>query len=170
MRDYALVAFVVASLPVGLFVPYYSLLVYAWISYMYPHMYTWSFGQFFPSAKLTALATVFGAIIKRDGDLRPLRRPESIAMMVLFACFTVSTFFAIQPEQAWGRWQDVSKLIIMALVSSVLLTTQQRMRFFLIVIALSLGFYGIKGGIWSILGGGEQRVGGAGTSSVAANN
>jgi probable O-glycosylation ligase (exosortase A-associated) len=171
MRDYALVGFILASLPVGLFIPFYALLVYAWISYMYPHMYTWSFGQTFPSAKLMALVAIFGAAINKDGDFRPLRRPESIAMMLLFVCFTVSTFFAIQPEQAWSRWQDVSKLVIMALVSSVLLTTQKRMRIFLIVVALSLGgFYGIKGGIWSVVSGGQEKVGGAGTSTIAANN
>ena len=58
MRDYLLVGFVVASVPIGLLVPYYALLVYAWISYMYPQMYVWGFGQTFPSAKLMACAAV----------------------------------------------------------------------------------------------------------------
>jgi probable O-glycosylation ligase (exosortase A-associated) len=170
LRDFALIGFIVASVPVGLLVPYYSLLVYAWISYMYPHMYTWSYAQTFPSAKLTALVAIFGTLINREGDLRPLRRPENIAMIVLFACFTMSSFFAIQPERAWAKWQDVSKLIAMAVLASILLTTRLRLRLFLLVIALSLAFYGVKGGIFTILGGGEQMVGGAGTSVLAANN
>src|SRR5215813_7471778 len=117
MRDYLLVGFVVASAPVGLLVPYYTLLVYSWISYMYPHMYAWSFGQTFPSAKLMAAATIGGLFIKRDGDISPLRRPEIIAMMLLLVCFTISTIFAVYPADAWDRFKDVSKLIIIALVS-----------------------------------------------------
>ena len=68
MRDYLLVGFVLASLPIGFFRPYYALLVYSWFSYMYPNMYTWSFAQYFPSAKLTAMTAVAGAVITRDGN------------------------------------------------------------------------------------------------------
>src|SRR5690349_7869104 len=104
MRDYLLVAFVVASVPVGLVLPYYALLVYAWISYMYPQMYTWSFGQTFPSAKLMACTAMIGALIRRDLDFAPLRRPGMIAMVLLALWFTVSTLFAIYPDDAWARW------------------------------------------------------------------
>src|SRR5437762_11163520 len=155
MRDFALVAFIVASLPVGMFVPFYALLVYAWISYMYPQMYAWSFAQYFPSAKLMAGAAVLGILIRRDVDLAPVRRPETIAMILLLVCFTISTVFAVYPVDAWERWQDVSKLIVMALVASVLLTTQQRMRYFLLVVAFYLGFYGIKGCLFRLANGGE---------------
>src|SRR5262245_6065113 len=116
MRDYVLLAIVFASLPVGLFVPYYGLLVYAWFSYMYPHTLTWSFARHFPSAKLMACATIAGALLTQDIDIRPLRRPETILMILLFICFTVSTALAIYPEIAWVKWQDVSKVIVMALV------------------------------------------------------
>jgi probable O-glycosylation ligase (exosortase A-associated) len=170
MRDFALVAFVLASFPVGLLVPYYGLLVYTWVSYMYPHMYAWSFGRAFPSAKLMVCATIVGAVVRRDFDFAPLRRPAMAAMMLLLAWFTLTTVVAIYPERAWPRWEETSKVILMALVSAVLLTTRQRLRFFLIVVAFSLGFYGIKGGIFSLVTGGTQMVGGAGTSVVASNN
>jgi probable O-glycosylation ligase (exosortase A-associated) len=170
MRDYLLVGFVVASVPIGLLVPYYALLVYAWISYMYPQMYVWGFGQTFPSAKLMACAAVGGAVLKRDMDLEPLRRPPMIVMMLLMVWFTVTTLFAIYPDDAWTEWQGVCKVVIMALVSSVFLTTQRRLRLFLIVVTFALGFYGIKGGLFSLATGGEQMVGGAGSSVVAGNN
>jgi len=170
MRDYALVAFVLVSFPIGLLMPFYALLVYAWISYMYPHMYVWDFGKTFPSAKLMVFATIVGALVRRDIDLAPLRRPAMIVMTLVLAWFTMTTLVAIRPDLAWPRWGEVAKVLLMGFVSSVLLTTKQRLRWFLIVVALSLGFYGIKGGIFSIATGGVQMVGGAGSSIIAANN
>jgi putative inorganic carbon (hco3(-)) transporter len=170
MRDYLLAVFLLASVPVGLVRPFYGLLVYAWVSYMYPQMYMWSFAQYLPGAKLMAGATIAGAVIKGDIDVAPLRRPEMVAMMLLLLCFSVSTVLSTNPELAWPKWQEVSKVVVMGLVSSVFLTTQRRLRLFLIVVAFSLGFYGVKGGLFSVITGGTNMVGGAGTSVLAANN
>src|SRR5262245_17487351 len=170
MRDYVLVAFVVASLHIGLLMPFYGLTVYTWLSFMYPNMLTWSFGLRFPSAKLTALATFAGVVLTRSGDTAPLRTRETAMMLFLWITFTVSTLFAINSEWAWDKWQEVSKLIIMALVSATLLTTRKRLRVFLLVIGLSIGFYGLKGGLFSMGTSGEQRVWGPGTSIIGANN
>ena len=38
MRDFVVVGFVFAGLPVALLQPYYGLLLYSWVSYMYPHL------------------------------------------------------------------------------------------------------------------------------------
>ena len=83
--------------------------------------------------------------------------------------YGISSYSRVSTD-AWPRYQDVVKVLFMALVSAVLLTTQKRMRYFLIVVALSLAFYGIKGGLFSFANGGEYMVGGAGTSTVAGNN
>src|SRR5215475_7757726 len=110
MRDYILVAFVVASVPVGLILPYYALLVYAWVSYMYPQMYTWSFAQSFPCARLMASTAIVAAFVKRDLDFTPLRRGAMVVMMLLLGWFTLTTVFALYPDDAWLRWQEVFKV------------------------------------------------------------
>src|SRR5437016_507926 len=118
MRDYFVVLVFVASLPVALVRPYFGILVYAWISYMYPHQLAWSFAQTFPGAKLTAIAALAGTFFRREGDSAPLFKRESIAMVFVWFTFTVSTFFSVHPDDAWIKWQDVSKLILMALLTS----------------------------------------------------
>src|SRR5207253_1536403 len=58
----------------------------------------------------------------------------------------------------------------MSLLASVLLTDRTRARQFLLVIAVSLGFYGFKGGLFGLTTGGHFMVLGPGDSIIGANN
>jgi putative inorganic carbon (hco3(-)) transporter len=170
MRDYVVIAVVLASLPIGLFRPFYGLLAYAWISYMYPHELAWSFAQTFPVAKLSALSVVGGLLFSPVGNIGALRQKENICMLLLWCTFTISSVFAIYPDRAWYHWQDSSKLIAMSLLASMLLRDRTRVRQFVLVIAFSLGFYGFKGGLFGITTGGQYMVLGPGDSIIGANN
>src|SRR3989441_10670609 len=117
MRDYVIIAVVLASLPIGLFRPFYGLLAYAWISYMYPHQLAWSFAQTFPVAKLSALSVMGGLLFSPTGNIAAIRQRENIAMLLLWCTFTLSSVFAIYPDRAWAHWQDASKLIVMSLLA-----------------------------------------------------
>src|SRR5262245_223828 len=100
MRDYVLVAFLVASFPVALVRPFYGLLVYTWISFMYPHMLAWSFAQTFPAAKLAVFSFVAGTIMNRTGDSAPLRTRETVTLIGLWCTFGISSIFAFYPSDA----------------------------------------------------------------------
>src|SRR5215831_14127709 len=170
MRDYFIVFIIVASVPIGLLRPYLGFLAYCWVSYMYPHMLAWSFAQNFPGAKLTAITAITSTLFNREGSLSPLGKRESIAMLLFWAMITISTALAVYPSAAWLRWQDVSKLIVMGLLAAVLLNSQQRIKYFLLLVAFSIGFYGIKGGIFSVKSGGDAMIWGPGTSIISSNN
>jgi probable O-glycosylation ligase (exosortase A-associated) len=170
MRDYIVIAVVLGSLPIGLIRPFYGLLAYAWISYMYPHELTWSFARTFPVAKLSALSVMAGLVFSPAGNIGAIRQRENISMLLLWCTFTISSAFALYPDQAWYQWQDTSKLIVMSVIASMLLQDRQRVRQFLLVIALSLGFYGFKGGLFGLATGGTEMVLGPGNSIIGANN
>jgi probable O-glycosylation ligase (exosortase A-associated) len=170
VRDYILVALFLVTLPLGIFQPYYGVLIYAWISYMYPHQLAWSFVQTLPVAKVAAASATLGLVIRRNGSFDALRRRECITMLALLLVFTLSSVFALERELAWTRWEDLAKIILMSLVTAMLLTERKRLRVFILVVALSLAFYGIKGGIFSLLTGGEFLVWGPGNSVIAGNN
>jgi putative inorganic carbon (HCO3(-)) transporter len=169
MRDFLFIIAILASLPAGVFYPYYGILVYTWVTYMYPHLLTWSF-QNLPVAKWTAMAVLAGTVARGAINTAPLRTRETFLMMLLWCTFTLSTLFALNPVPAWDKWKDVSKLIVMAVVTSMLLTDQKRMRYFLLVVGLSLGFYGFKGGLFSLANGGELSVWGPSPSLLYGNN
>lgn len=170
MRDYLLAVVIIASLPIGIFRPFYGALLYAWISYMNPHLLAWSFVRTWPVAKIAGISTLIGATFQRDGDSRPLREPESVLMIVLFLIFTFSSIFSFYPNLAWSGWFNMGKIILMSLLTSTLLTDQKRLRYFFLVVGFSLGFYGIKGGLFGLATGGEQMVWGPGDSIIGANN
>jgi putative inorganic carbon (HCO3(-)) transporter len=170
MRDYLIVALVLLSLPIGLLQPYYGALIYAWISYMYPHYFAWTFARTFPVAKVAAASVFGGVLFSRAWDLKPIRQREVLLMLALLAWFGVSSIFAIYPAEAWSKWQDMAKIILMAALTAMLLTDRSRIRGLFLVIAASIGFYGLKGGVFSIRTGGEYMVWGPGDSILGANN
>jgi probable O-glycosylation ligase (exosortase A-associated) len=66
-------------------------------------------------------------------------------------------------------WTKVMKIDFMVLVTMVLLHTKKQILIFVGVIALSLGFFGVKGGIFTITTGGSYKVWGPG-GFIGGNN
>jgi probable O-glycosylation ligase (exosortase A-associated) len=88
----------------------------------------------------------------------------------LWAIFGFSTLFAIYPDKSFDRLIYVSKILLMVFLSTSLINTEQRLNLLLHVIALSLGFYALKGGIFSIATGGNYLVYGPEGSFFEGNN
>jgi len=168
MRDYVLTAFVFALLPVCLVRPWLGILAWYWLGLMNPHRLTWGFAYTMPFAMLVAIATLLGAVIAKDRRPIPWNR-ELILMAILLAYFTVTTFFAWAPEYAWPQWEKVAKIIFMTFVATMFIYGKARIRALLLVVVASIGFYGFKGGIWSILKGGSEKVLGPPNSFLDGN-
>jgi probable O-glycosylation ligase (exosortase A-associated) len=58
----------------------------------------------------------------------------------------------------------------MTFVSTMLIYGKYRVRIFVLIVALSIGFYGIKGGIFSLATGGNFKIWGPGDSFIGDNN
>jgi putative inorganic carbon (HCO3(-)) transporter len=170
MRDILIISVVLLSLPVGLVEPFYGATVYAWVSYFYPHLWAWSYALTFPIAKLAALSTLGGMGIRRSWSLSPVKQREILLMLLLLGWFALSSLFAFYPAEAWNKWQDMVKIVVMAVATAMLITNRNQLRIILLVIALSIGFYGVKGGIFSIRGGGQDLVFGPMPSIIGGNN
>jgi probable O-glycosylation ligase (exosortase A-associated) len=111
----------------------------------------------FPFAQLVAVATLLGLLLTRDR--KPMVWTREIALVaILFAYFTVTSFFAWAPTYAWSKWNDVAKILLMAAIVPLLIYGPTRIRWLLLVVALSIGFFGIKGGIFTILTGGSFTI------------
>jgi len=168
MRDYVLTAFVFALLPVCVAKPWLGILTWYWIGLMNPHRLTWSFAYTMPFAMLVGGATLLGAVLAKDRRPIPWNR-ELILMAILLAYFTVTTFFAWAPAFAWPQWEKVAKVIFMTFVATMFIYGKDRIRALLFVVVASIGFYGFKGGIFSIVHGGAERVQGPENSFIDGN-
>jgi probable O-glycosylation ligase (exosortase A-associated) len=169
MRDILIAALIFGSIPVILFRPYVGVLVWTWLSLMNPHRLAWGFATSFPFGKVVGGVTCFSALVSRDKKRIPITR-ESIILGLLFVWIFVTSLLALEPESAWTQWSKVSKILLIVFVTMVLLTDRKRVEAFVWMIVLSIGFYGVKGGLFTIATGGSYHVLGPQESFIADNN
>lgn len=136
---------------------------------MNPHRLTWGSASTFPFAQLVAIATLAGIPFARDRKPIPWMR-ETYLLAALWLMYTLSTFEALYPDEAWAQWEKVSKVLLFTFVTLKFFQDRGRLRCLFLVIALSIGFYGLKGGVWAILTGGQHRVYGPEASFLGSNN
>ncbi|MBI2216448.1 MAG: putative O-glycosylation ligase, exosortase A system-associated [Candidatus Rokubacteria bacterium] len=164
----AVAAVVLASLPLTLARPWIGILVWSWLGYMNPHRLTWGFAYSAPFAQMVALATLAGLAFTKERAPLPRTR-ETYLLFALWTVFGVSTLFSLYPNDAWVQFQKVSKILFMTFVTLLLFQDAKRVKVLLWVIALSIAFYGVKGGIWAIATGGQNQVLGPPDSFIEGN-
>jgi probable O-glycosylation ligase (exosortase A-associated) len=169
MRDYIIMAVVFSLLPVAFVRPYVGALMWVWISIMNPHRLTWGPAYGFPFAMLTAITTMAGVFISNDRGRFPSSR-ETTLLILMGVWFTLTTTVALMPEAAWAKWDRVIKIYIMTIVPLFLLQERNRLRLLLLVMTLSIAFFSVKGGLFSLITGGRYRVYGPSQSFIADNN
>lgn len=168
MRDYVLTAFVAVMVPVCVARPWIGILMWYWLGLMNPHRLTWDFAYTLQFAMVIGGATLLGALFARDRRPIPWNR-ELVLIAVLLAYFTFTTFFAWTPVDAWPQWEKVAKVIFMTLVTTMFIYGKKRIRALLLVAALSIGFYGVKGGIFALSRGGAEMVMGPDGTFISGN-
>lgn len=161
MRDFVLTAIIFILLPVCVLRPWVGILTWSWIGYMNPHRLTWGFAMTMPWAQMVAIATLAGclltgAFLRSRWDM--WRAREVWLILALWATFIVTTITAIYPEEALDQLIKVSKILFMTLMTLVLIQNAHRVKLLLWVIGLSIGFYGLKGGIFTVNTGGVHQV------------
>jgi len=169
MRDIALALFVFGMVPFILMRPYVGLLVWSWLGYMNPYRLCYGFAISFPWVQLVAIVTLVSMLFNRE---RKTVKPSStvILLFLFFAWTTLTAFYAVQQDSAWQTWEQFGKTLIMVLVTFMLVNDRRRIHWLVWVIVVSIGFYGLKGGIFTALRGGAYHVYGPAKSFIADNN
>jgi probable O-glycosylation ligase (exosortase A-associated) len=169
MRDLFVAAVVFGILPMVLRRPQVGIYLWCWISYMNPHRLAYGFALNFPWAYTIALAT-FASLFFSKEPKRIIWTRETILIVVLMIWMLITTFFAFFPDLAWEGWVKAFKIQLMTFVTIMVITNRERLNGVIWMIALSLGFYGIKGGIFTIIKGGVHRVQGPSGTFIGENN
>jgi probable O-glycosylation ligase (exosortase A-associated) len=163
LRDITVTILVFASLPFCFKKPWIGILVWSWIGFMNPHRLGWGFAFSMPFAQMVAIATVLGLVSGREKFVLPRSR-EVMLLLLMWGYFLFTTFFAINQFEAWDQFIKVTKILVLSLFMTVLLQERTRLRLLMCVIAFSIGFFGLKGGVWAITtGGGNMVLGPPGT-------
>lgn len=169
MRDIALFIIVFGLLPYILRHAYIGVLAWSWLSYMNPHRLTWGFAYDFPFAQLVALTLFVSLLMNREKKRMPVN--SIVVVWVMFLVWTmITTQFAYYPDAAWSYEIQVFKIQIILFLSMWMMGSPERIRLMVWVIFFSIGFFGIKGGVFTLVTGGGGRVFGPAGSFIADNN
>ncbi|MDN5871940.1 MAG: putative O-glycosylation ligase, exosortase A system-associated [Nitrococcus sp.] len=155
------------AVPIGFFLPWFGVLAWTWIGLMNPHRLTWAIRDW-PIAQWVAISTLLGLLLTQDRKRIPLSF-ETMLLGLLVVYFTITTIAAWSPAAAWPQWEKVMKIYLFTFVTTMLIFRRERIRLLMLVVVFSLGFYGVKGGVFSILTGGQYRVWGPPDSFIADN-
>lgn len=169
MRDLLVTAIVLGALPFAMRHVWVGVLLWTWLSIMNPHRLTYGFAFSMPFAAMAAAATFVAIVL----NLKRLRMPMSapvilLILMVFWMCLT--TLFAFHPGPSSVQLIKVLKIQLFTLIAMAALQERKHIEYFVWVNVLSLAFFGIKGGLFTVMTGGSGRVWGPSGGFIGGNN
>jgi probable O-glycosylation ligase (exosortase A-associated) len=150
--------------------PWAALLVWAWVGYMNPHRLCWGFARrSIPFAMIAALVTFVAMFVAHERKKFPWTR-ETVLLALFCVWMCITTYFSFNQKDAWLYLDRALK--IQAMIFCVFWIMQSRfcLEAMVWVIVVSFGFYGVKGGLWTLLTGGGGHVIGPAGSFIYGNN
>jgi len=169
MRDVILLAIIVGLIILTLKKPFYGVLTWCWISYMLPHKLSWGFMLHFPSAQLVAIAFITSLIFSKEKKTINWHSPI-VWLLIFNLSMLLSTLIGSKDFGALQIYTQTLKVQFFTFLIYMMLTNRERIDQALWVICASIGYYGVKGGIFVILNGGKDRVWGPPGGYFEGNN
>ncbi|MYN25124.1 putative O-glycosylation ligase, exosortase A system-associated [Duganella levis] len=169
MRDIFVTFIVFASLPLIIKHPVNGVLMWIWISVMNPHTQSWGFATTFPFAQIIAVITLFSLATSRTPKTLPASG-ITFALLAMVLWMNITTLFAIFPAASQVQLAKVMKIMLMSLVTMVVIRRREDVHRMIWVLVISLGYYGVKGGIFTVREGGNFRVWGPIGTFIGGNN
>ena len=170
MRDLAFTAVMLGLLPLAAARPFVGVLLWCWFSFMNPHRELWGFASTIPWAAIIFGTTVLGCVFAREPRSWRFDTVTWLTLALMVA-ITVTSFAALAPpELVWSKWDLTFKALLGLLVTALLLTDRWRIHGLVWVIVLAIGYFSVKGGIFTLMTAGNYRVYGPAESMIADNN
>ncbi len=169
MRDILVTLIVFGCLPLVFRRPVAGVLLWVWISVMNPHTQGWGYAQNFPFAYIIAICTLIGMAGWRGPKALPING-ITLTLLGFILWMDVTTLFALFPDASYDQWNKVMKIMLMSLITMMLIRSREDVHRLIWVLVISLGFYGVKGGLFTLRSGGADRVWGPEGTFIGDNN
>jgi probable O-glycosylation ligase (exosortase A-associated) len=170
MRDLIVTLIVVGSLPFILLRAHIGILMWSWISFMNPHRLSWGYAYNMPFGAVVAATTLVSFFLNPSQRRAIPVNAITVTLVIWILWINVTTIRALDPTEAWGLWDKVMKIQLMIFVMLMLSHGKQRILAVIWVTTLSVAFFGIKGGVFTIQTGGNFTVWGPPGSYFYDNN
>lgn len=169
LRDILLLAVLLVLWPLALKRPWIGILTWVWLSLNVPQVQTYGFMLGQPVAAATAGVTMLGILFTRDPRSLPAASP--VIWLVLFQAWMCITFFfsLVPTSENLAQLDKVLKINLFTILTILVLHTRRQVDYLIAVATLSVAWFGIKGGIFTLMTGGGYRVRGE-AGFLAGNN
>src|SRR5882762_9039290 len=157
MKGYLVFVVVVLLMPIGLFNPFFGMMFYNWFALFKPEWWYCCYPHNVRSALFVAILTFIGWIVSTERKLPPIDA-NTILIVLLLSWMGITTYFALDPGLAWTHYSDMINILLFSLFMYSMLTTPQRVRIALYLLAFTIGFWGVRGGLISLVTAGHARV------------
>jgi probable O-glycosylation ligase (exosortase A-associated) len=146
------------------------------MSYLSPERYTFGFAHFLRVGYMTAIPTIVGLVI--GGKLRapPITR-ETFLLGMLWIWFGITTLNVYHSNllvhhlsETLARFGDVTRVLLMVLIATILIKTQNQLRWWYLITAGCFAFLAFKALRFGLATSGESRVYGPPSTELADNN
>lgn len=158
MRDVILSLILVGLMPACFKRPFVGLCVFSWLAYMRVQDLTYGFAKTQRWSFYVAILMFAGFFLgkaRQQFFQRDARTYMMIALAVVVGVGVILTDRggALTLKVQLNAYIEFVKIIAVALFTTSLVKTREQLRVMLWVIALSFGFYGIKSGLFGVMGG-----------------
>ena len=169
LRDLFVFAMVFGFLPQIFSKPHVGILLWSWLSYMNPHRISWGLAMNFPFAQIVAISTMVGMLFSKESKRIPLTG-LTVLWIIYIIWMCITTIFAMFPDAAFELFIRTFKIQLVTFFTIMVMGSKKRLNMLVWVIVASLGYYGVKGGIFTLMTGGVYRVWGPPSSFIEDNN
>lgn len=169
MRDILILAIVLSGCIAALRKPWIGIMLWTWLSIMNPHRYAYGFSYDFPLAALATVCTLAGLISSSEKD-SPFKGAPTIWLLIFMLWITLSWLSGLDVSGDYMQWTKVMKIDFMLLIALVILRNKMHIFALAWTVAGSIALLGAKGGVFTILNGGNYRVWGPPGSFIEDNN
>lgn len=169
MRDILVTAIIFGALPFVFKRPWIGVMLWTWLAYMNPHRLTYGFAYDFPFSMIVGAVTV-GAFLFSNSIKQFLWTRETVVLLIFLIWMLITTFFAFYPVDAWEQWNKVWKILAMIFLIAMIIQDRSQLNWMVWVIVISLGYFGVKGGIFTLATGGSHKVLGPEGTFIEGNN
>lgn len=169
MRDLLILTIVFVGALIALRRPWIGILLWTWLSIMNPHRYAWGIAYEAPVAAIAAISVLLGLLFTKEKQ-SPFQGTPTFWFALLTLWITLSWLMGVNVAGDYEQWNKVIKINFMTFIALTLLFTKHHIMAFTWITAGSLALLGAKGGLFTVLTGGNHRVWGPDGTFIADNN
>lgn len=170
MRDLVFMLIMAVTMPMALFEPYIGLMLWVLLSDMNPYRRLYGFASTFHWVFIVAILTLIGMVIKRQSVQRVHWNGLAVTLLLFTLSACISTGVAIFPAFAQAQLILFLKVMVIVVVMVMLLNTPGRIYWMIWIFIVSIGFWAVKGGVFTLAHGGNYHVSGPPNTFIGDNN